>query len=86
MPEALAVLVVLVVAVVAWFGAWLHARDPANYNAREEAARWQQQAGWLEQRLAVARRERWGEEMESGIARELENAREQAAVAAETKM
>lgn len=71
MPEALVVLGVLVVALVAWFGAWLHARNPANYNPEEEAARLRDHAAWLQHRLEVARRENWGHEMVAGITEEL---------------
>src|SRR5262245_12144764 len=63
MPEALAVAAVLVVALAAWVGAWLHARNPANFNARDEADRLRAQAEWIERRLAVAERERWGKDM-----------------------
>ncbi len=71
MPEALAVVAVLVVAVVAWLGAWLHARDPANYNARAEAERLRHHSVWLQERLELAQRERWSEEMVSNLADEL---------------
>lgn len=72
MPEAFAVLVVVVVAIAAWFGAWMQARDPANYNAREEAERLRHHAVWLEQRLELAQREKWGGDMVTGIADELD--------------
>ncbi len=81
MPEALAVLGILVVAVAAWLGAWWQARDPANYNAQEEAERLRHQADWLEQRLRVAQRENWGAEMEAGIREELQGARQRLAAA-----
>lgn len=71
MPEALAVVAVFVVAVVAWLGAWLHARDPANTNAGAEMERLRHHAVWLQQRLEVARREGWGEEMVTNLADEL---------------
>lgn len=63
MPEALAVFAVFVVTIVAWFSAWMHARNPANYNARDEAERLRHHAAWLEQRLEVAHREQWGDDM-----------------------
>ncbi|HEY1107337.1 MAG TPA: hypothetical protein VGE76_01855 [Opitutaceae bacterium] len=53
MPEALAGLAIFVVAVVAWVGAWLHARDPANYKPHEEHSRLQHHEGWLEARRAA---------------------------------
>jgi hypothetical protein len=72
MPEALAVLVVVVIAIAAWFGAWMQARNPANYNAREEAERLRHHVAWLEQRLELAQREKWGGDMVAGISDELE--------------
>jgi Tfp pilus assembly protein PilV len=71
MPEALVVLVVFSVAVLAWFGAWQHARNPANHRAADERVRLQQNLRWLEERLAVARRENWDESMIAGITTEL---------------
>lgn len=63
MPEALAVVAVFVVTVVAWVGAWLHARNPANQNVHDEIARLRQHVGWIEQRIELAERERWGTDM-----------------------
>jgi hypothetical protein len=71
MPEALAVVAVFVVTVIAWVGAWLNARNPAGYPARDEIARLQHHAAWLEQRLVVAQRECWGGEMIAAISAEL---------------
>lgn len=75
MPEALAVLAVFVVAVVAWVGAWLHARDPANYKPHEEHSRLQHHEGWLQSRLETARREKWSEDMVANLEADLEAAR-----------
>lgn len=80
MPEALAVLAVFVVAVVAWVGAWLHARDPANYKPTEEHARLQHHEGWLQGRLETARREKWSEDMVANLEEDLEAARQRRAV------
>lgn len=77
MPEALAILVIVVVAVAAWIGAWVHARNPANYNVRHEIERLHYQAGWLQERLEVARRENWGGEMIANLEAELEATRRQ---------
>ena len=63
MPEALAVVAVLVVTLIAWVGALLHARDPANHNGAAEVARLRHHAAWLEQRLERAQREGWGSDM-----------------------
>ena len=82
MPEALAVLAVFVVAIVAWFGAWMHTRNPANYDARGEVARLRQHAAWLEQRLELAQRERWGGDMVASLQEEVESTAQQLARAA----
>lgn len=80
MPEALAVLAVFAVAVVAWVGAWLHARDPANYKPHEEHSRLQHHEGWLEGRLQTAERENWSEDMVATLRADLEAARRQRAM------
>ena len=80
MPEALAVLAVLVVAVVAWVGAWLHARDPANYKPHEEHSRLRHHEGWLQSRLETAQREKWSEDMVATLQADLAAARQQRAV------
>lgn len=77
MPEAFAVLAVFVVAIAAWIGAWAQARDPANYNARQEGERLQTQAAWLEQRVELARRENWDDDMIANLEAEREVIRRQ---------
>jgi hypothetical protein len=72
MPEALAVLAVFVVAVAAWLGAWMQARDPANQNVHDETERLQLHVRWLEQRLDLAERENWGGEMIAGLQEEMQ--------------
>jgi hypothetical protein len=71
MPEALAIAAVFAVAVAACVGAWLHSRDPANQNTANEVVRLRQQQVWLEQRLLLAQREKWGSEMIDSITGEL---------------
>lgn len=63
MPEVLAVVAVFVVTLIAWIGAWLHARDPANQNVHDDIQRLRQHAAWLDRRIEVAQRERWGGDM-----------------------
>jgi hypothetical protein len=63
MPEAFAVLVVFVISVAAYLGALSTARDPSRQNVAEDLATLRQQHAWLQQRLDLARRENWGEEM-----------------------
>ena len=71
MPEALAILGILVVTIVAWVSAWSHTRNPANFNTRDEVARLQQHAAWLEQRLELAQRENWGADMIDSLTDEM---------------
>jgi hypothetical protein len=71
MPEALAIVAIVVVALAAWIGALLHTRNPANYNAVREAERLRQHAAWLEQRIEVAQREKWGSHMLEPLTAEL---------------
>lgn len=79
MPEAFAVLGVLVVAVAAWLGAFIRARDPALQNPAEDLQRMRQHADWLEQRLHLARRERWDETMIASLETELRTTAQQLA-------
>jgi hypothetical protein len=71
MPEALALFAVLFVAVIIAAAMWVRARDPQLHRPHEEAARVEHQVEWLEERLAKARRENWGDEMVAGFRREL---------------
>lgn len=59
MPEAFAVLLVFVIAVFIYVMMWLQSRDPAFYKPNEERVRLEHQIVWLEDRLAMARRENW---------------------------
>lgn len=75
MPGALPILAVFaVVALVAVVAAWLHARNPANYDPREDFRELQRHAAWLEQRLDLARREHWGAQMITHLSNELGDA------------
>lgn len=82
MPEALAIVAVFVVVVIAWVGAWMQARDPASQNPVEDLQRLRVHAAWLEQRLHVARRENWGDAMVASLTEELRVTSDQLAVAA----
>ena len=79
MPEALAVLAVFAVVVIAWVGASLQARDPAQQNASADLQRLQQHAAWLQHRLSVARRENWGDDMIASLGAELDATTQQLA-------
>lgn len=71
MPEAFAVLLVIVVCIAAYVAALLNARDPAQRNVREDLAALRQHRMWLQQRLDTAQRENWGDDMVENIAAEL---------------
>jgi hypothetical protein len=82
MPEAFAVLAVVVVCVAAYVAALLRSRDPSLHNAADELARLHQHEAWLRQRLALAERERWGADMIAGLGDELRATSQQLARAA----
>lgn len=72
MPGAVIILgVFVVIALVACIMAWAHTRNPANRDPREDYRQLQRQAEWLEQRLDVARRERWSAEMIRSLEQQL---------------
>ena len=70
MPEALAIVAVAAVVVVAFIGAWLQERNPARQDARADLERLRQHAAWLEQRLEIAGRENWDDSMIASLAAE----------------
>jgi len=67
MPEALAIVAVFAIALIIYVAMWMQTRDPALHKPHEEFARLQHQVTWLEERLAKARREKWGTEMIASI-------------------
>lgn len=71
MPEALAIVVVFVVAVIVYVSARIQSRDPARQNPAEDLARLRQHHAWLSDRLERARREGWGEEMTANFEAEV---------------
>jgi hypothetical protein len=70
MPEAFAIIAVAAVVAVAFIGAWMQERNPAQQNAAADLERLRQHASWLEQRMATAERENWGDAMISNLASE----------------
>ena len=79
MPEALAILAVVFVAIAVYVVLWVQSRNPALYDPRREQARLEQHISWLEERLAVARREGWGHEITGSLAANLTASAEQLA-------
>jgi hypothetical protein len=71
MPEALAVLVVLVVSIAIWLGAWWQMRGTPQLSTPADLERLRHHESWLRQRLERAQREQWGADMVDGIAAEL---------------
>ena len=72
MPEALVIVAVFVVALVAFVGAWIQSRNPAGVDVMSESARLKHHAAWLSQRLQRAQREKWEAEMVNNLEAELE--------------
>ena len=72
MVEALAVVAVFFIAIIIYIGMWLQARDPALSKPHEELVRIHHQMRWLDERLAKARREGWGDAMTANIVAERE--------------
>jgi hypothetical protein len=70
MPEAFAIIAVAAVVAAAFIGAWLQERNPAHQNAQADLERLRQHASWLEQRLAIAEREKWGDAMIGNLSSE----------------
>jgi hypothetical protein len=71
MPEAFAVLFVLIAALGVYVGAEIHSRNPANHNAKLDAERLRGQEAWLRQRLQMAQRENWSGDMVARLTEEL---------------
>lgn len=60
-----------VIALVSGMAAWWYVERPANYHPRNELMRLRNHAAWLEQRLDLARRERWGHDMIVSLSEQL---------------
>ncbi|HVU25433.1 MAG TPA: hypothetical protein VHE13_15000 [Opitutus sp.] len=86
MPEALACLLILVVSVAVYIAAKFAALNSANSNVRDDITRLHQQRRWLEERLELAWRENWDQQMRGHIADQIdENAAALAKATAELK-
>jgi len=76
MPEVFAVLVGFAVAVFIFVMMWIQSRDPALYKPTEELPRMQHQIVWIDDRIAMASREKW----EAGLQGNLKTQREEIAL------
>jgi hypothetical protein len=63
MPASFLLLPAFVIGIVAWLAAWWYTRRTTADDGRDEIDRLRNHAAWLEQRLDIARRERWDPEM-----------------------
>lgn len=79
MPEALAIVFVVITSVVCYCAARLHARNPAVWNFHQELKRLEVRCAWLEHRLDTAARENWDGQMRRAVADELRSTRMQLA-------
>jgi hypothetical protein len=70
MPATFIVLPAVLIGVIAWLAAWWFTRKP-RLSPREELRRLRNHAAWLEQRLDLARQERWDCEMIVGLSDQL---------------
>ena len=67
MPEALAIVAVVVIAIFVYLSLWAQSRNPALHHAATELARLRRHAEWLEERRALAQRENWDADMVARI-------------------
>ena len=79
MPEAFAILFVMLAAAGVYVGAFFYARNPANHNPRLERDRLQNHEVWLRERLERAKRENWSGDMVASLAAELGSTSQQLA-------
>jgi hypothetical protein len=63
MPATFILLPALVVGLIAWLVASVYTRRNAREGSRDKVQRLRNHALWLEQRLDLARRERWDRDM-----------------------
>ena len=63
MPASFILLPAFVIGITAWLAAWWYTRTMRGDQARDEFNRLRNHAAWLEQRLDIARQERWDHEM-----------------------
>jgi hypothetical protein len=71
MPASFILVPAVVIGLIAWIAAWWYTRKSANVGPRDEIRRLQNHAAWLEQRLDIARQERWDREMINNLSDQL---------------
>jgi hypothetical protein len=74
MPEAAAVLLVLIVCVGIYLYAWVQSRNPSNRDAVAELRQLRLQHAWLTDQLQRAIREKWDQAMIDRLAEQLNSA------------
>ena len=70
MSATLILLPAVVIGVIAWLAAWWYTRTSVG-SPRDELQRLRDHAAWLEQRLDIARQERWDRAMIVGLSDQL---------------
>jgi hypothetical protein len=73
MPEALAVLLVFVVAVSSYVAARVQTGNPANADPAADLQRLHQHRAWLDERLRQAQRENWDQAMLARLSEQIQN-------------
>jgi hypothetical protein len=63
MPASFIIVPAVLIGLIAWMAAWWYTRTSKRDGPRDELQRLRNHACWLEQRLDIARQERWDAEM-----------------------
>jgi hypothetical protein len=71
MPATFLLLPAVVIGLVAWIAAWWYTRTSPRNSVRDEMERLRNHATWLEQRLDIARQERWDHAMIVNLSQQL---------------
>lgn len=71
MPEALAIVAILVISLAVWISARVQAANPALQRPELDRIRLLYHADWLQHRLEIAERENWDAAMIAGLQADL---------------
>jgi hypothetical protein len=71
MPVTLFLVPALLIALIAWIAAWRYTHTAEPEPPRDEVERLRNHALWLEQRLDLARREKWDRAMVADLSHQL---------------